>query len=107
MSPLSYSGDSQDIELTLPQNTGYQYCVATNDSTVTPPSTTTAGPTSPRPEPTGPPAPTMTGQPANCNEWHVVVGKPTTPSGGKFRLVHVVCKSAADFRNQMATTAVF
>ncbi|KAI1776335.1 LysM domain-containing protein [Hypoxylon cercidicola] len=47
---------------------GYQYCVATNETTPTPTTSSSASSTA---EPTGPPGPTQTGQPANCNKWHV------------------------------------
>jgi len=51
---------------------GYQYCVASNEIIATPTGTTT-GPTT---SPTGitPPGPTQSGQPSNCNKWHVAVG---------------------------------
>ncbi|KAI5866007.1 LysM domain-containing protein [Durotheca rogersii] len=49
---------------------GYQYCVATSDEQPTPTRTSTSSSTV---KPTGPPGPTQTGQPANCNKWHIAV----------------------------------
>ncbi|KAI0443524.1 hypothetical protein F4803DRAFT_514520 [Xylaria telfairii] len=58
----------------------YAYCI--RDADYTPPdspsSTTTAPPSTTTSA--GPPGPTHSGQPANCNKWHVVVENDTCPS---------------------------
>lgn len=72
--PKSRSDDNGD--------TGYQYCVRTNDwvppvDTTEPSATSTVSSTSTSPPTTNPtpPGPVQEGQPSDCNKWHLVEGK--------------------------------